>query len=155
MVVGQSVFQIFRYLTVGFQIEIFMHRDIYCLQASRRYPWSVHCKNHDKLVGSCATVRTGLWRHLDALQCLTDKHWRCANVRATPSERSVNQYSTRSLFSEIDIVWEVSAIYLEDSATCLNDVQYLQTVQTNWQHVQTISSSSDKLQIFVRTRKGV
>jgi hypothetical protein len=38
MVAGQSVFPNFMYLTVDFQIGIFIHRDIYCSQASRRYP---------------------------------------------------------------------------------------------------------------------
>jgi len=114
MVAGQSVFPTFMYLTVGFQIGILIHWDIYCSQAYRRYPWSVHCKNQDKSAGSCATVRTGLWRCLDAPQCLTDKYWRRLDVRTTPSGRSVNQYSTRRLFSEVDIVWEVSAIRLDD-----------------------------------------
>jgi len=56
MVERQSIFLIFIYLAVGFQIGIFIHRDIYCSQASRRYPWSVHCKNQDKSAGSCETV---------------------------------------------------------------------------------------------------
>lgn len=47
-----------------------------------------------------------------------------------------------------------SAIRPDDSVTRPDDVQYLQTVRTTWQHVQTISSSSDKLQISIRTRKG-
>jgi hypothetical protein len=52
------------------------------------------------------------------------------DVRAIPPGRSINQYSTRSLFSEIDTVWEASAIRPDDSATRPDDVQYLQTVQT-------------------------
>jgi len=143
MVAGQSVFTIFRYLTVGFQIGIFIHRDIYCSQASRRYPWSVHCKNQDKSAGSCATVRTGLWKRPDTPQCLTNKHWRRPNVRATPSKRSVNQYSIRSLFSEVDTVWEVSTIRPVNKATRLDDVQSLQAVWTTWQYVRMISSNSD------------
>jgi hypothetical protein len=37
-----------------------------------------------------------------------------------------------------DTIWEVSAIRPDD-------VQYLQTVWTTWQHVRTISNSSNKL----------
>jgi hypothetical protein len=143
MVTGQSVFPIFMYLTVDFQIRIFIHWDIYCSQASRRYLWSVHCKNQDKSASSCATIRTGLWRSLDAPQCLTDKHWRRPDVRTTPSGLSVNQYSTRSLFSEVDIVWEVSAIRPDDVATRSDDVQSLQAAQTTRKHVRTISSNSN------------
>jgi hypothetical protein len=52
-------------------------------------------------------------------------------------------------FKKIDTVWEVSAILPDDSATRPDDVQYLQIVRTTWQHVRTISSSLDKLQISV------
>jgi len=93
MVTGQSVFPIFMYLTVDFQIRIFIHWDIYCSQASRRYLWSVHCKNQDKSASSCATIRTGLWRSLDAPQCLTDKHWRRPDVRTTLSQSVFNKES--------------------------------------------------------------
>jgi len=117
-----------------------MYSDIYCSQVSRRYPWSLHCKNQDKSVSSCATIWTGLWRRPDALQCPTDKHWRRQDVRATPSGRTVNQYSTRSLLSEIHTVWEVSAIRP-------NDVQSLQDVRTTRQHIQTISCNSDNSRI--------
>jgi len=100
-------------------------------------------KIQDKSVSSCETVRTSLWRRPNAPHCPTNKHWRRPDVRATPSEPSVNKYSTRSLFSEIDTVWEVSAIRPDDSATHPDDVQYLQTVRTTWQHVQMISSKSN------------
>jgi hypothetical protein len=153
MVAGQLVFTIFRYLTVGFQIGIFIHRDIYCSQASSRYPWSVHCKNQDKSAGSCETVRMGFWKHLGAPQCLTDKHWRSLDVRATPSGHSVNQYSTRSLFSEVDTVWEVYAIRPDDKVTCLDNVQSLQTIQTTQQYVRTISSNSDNSRILFERGK--
>jgi hypothetical protein len=133
----------FMYSDKRFQIRIFIYSDIYCSQASRRYPWRVHYKNQDKLADSYATVWTSLWRRPDTPQCLTDKHWRRSDVRATPCGRSVNQYSTRSLFSEIDTVWEVFAIRPDDYATRPDDVQYLQTVRTTRQHVQTISNSSD------------
>jgi hypothetical protein len=147
MVARQSVFTIFRYLTVGFQTRIFIHRDIYCSQASRRYPWSVHCKNQDKSTGSCTTVQTGLWKRPDTPQCLTDKHWRHPDVRATPSERSVNQYSTKSLFSEVDTVWEVPEIRPDDKATRTDDVQSLQSIRTTRQYVRTISCNSDNSRI--------
>jgi hypothetical protein len=153
MVAGQSVFTIFRYLTVGFQIGIFIHRDIYCSQASRRYQWSVLCKNQDKSAGSCATVRTGLWKHPDAPQCLTDKHWRRPDVKATLSGHSVNQYSRRSLFLEVDTVWEVSAIRSDDKATCSDDVQSLQAVRTTQQFVRMMSSNSDNSRILFEREK--
>jgi hypothetical protein len=103
----------------------------------------ISCNFQVRTVGSCATVWAGLWRRSDAPQCPTDKHWRRPEVRATPSGHSVNQYSTRSLFSEIHIVWKVSAIRPDDSASRPDDVHYLQAVRTTGQHVQTISSNSD------------
>jgi len=106
---------------IAFQIGIFIYSDIYCSQASRSYTWRVLCKNQVNWTGSCATVQTGLWRRSDASQYPTDKHWRCPDVIATPFGRSVNQYSTRSLFSEIDIDWKVS-VFRPD------DVHYLQAV---------------------------
>jgi hypothetical protein len=100
-----------------------MYSDIHRSQASRRYPWRVHYKNQDKSAGSSATVRTCLWRRLDSPQCLTDKHWRRLDVRITPSGRSVNQYSTRSLFSK-------STLFGKS----------LQSVWTTRQHVRTMYS---------------
>jgi hypothetical protein len=83
----------------------------------------------------------------DTPQCPTDKHWRHPYVRATSSGRSVNQYSTRSLFSEIDIVWEVSVFRPKDSASRPDDVHYLQAVRTTRQHVRMIYSNSDNSRI--------
>jgi hypothetical protein len=59
------------------------------------------------------------------------------------SGRSVNQYSTRSLFSEVDTVWKVSAIRPDDKATRPDDVQTLQAVWTTRQYVRTISNNSN------------
>jgi hypothetical protein len=81
------------------------------------------------------------------LQCPTDKHWRRPDIRSIPSRRSVNQYSTRSLFSEIDIDWEVSVFHLDDSASRPDDVHYLQGVWTTRQHVRRIYSNSDNSRI--------
>jgi hypothetical protein len=138
---------------VSFQIGIFIYSDIYCSQAFRSYPWRVLCKNQVNWTGSCATVRTGLWRRPNGPQCPTDKHWRRPDVRAIPSERSVNQYSTRSLLSEIDIVWEVSVFCPDDSASRSDDVHYLQAVWTTRQHVRTIYSNSDNSRIMFERRK--
>jgi hypothetical protein len=132
---------------VGFQIGIFIYSDIYCSQASRSYPWTVLCKNQVNWTGSCATVRTSLRRLPDAPQCSTDKHWRRPDVRATPSGRSVNQYSTRSLFLEINTDWEVPVFRPDDSASRPDDVHYLQAVWTTRQHVRTIYSNSDNSRI--------
>jgi hypothetical protein len=63
---------------VGFQFGIFMYSDNIQIkesiwsQASRRCPWRILAKSKTKTVGSCATIRTGLWRRLDAPQCPAD-----------------------------------------------------------------------------------
>jgi hypothetical protein len=75
------------------------------------------------------------------------------DIRATPSKRLVNQYSTRSLFSEIGTVWEVSVFCSDDSASRSDDVHYLQVVQTTRQHVQTIYSNSDNSRILFERGK--
>jgi hypothetical protein len=96
------------------------------------------------LVTSVRTTRTF---HPDVPQCPTDKHWRRLDIRATPSRRLVNQYSTRSLFSKIDTDWEVSVFRPDDSASHPDDVHYLQAVQTTRQHVRTIYSNSNNSRI--------
>jgi hypothetical protein len=55
------------------------------------------------------------------------------DVRATPSGRQVNQYSTRSWISEVDTVWEVSASRQDDVATRPADVQYFRIFQSSVQ----------------------
>jgi len=104
-------------------------------------------ENQVNWTGSCATVRTDLWRRPDAPQCPTDKHWLRSDVRAIPSRRSVNQYSTRSLFSKIDTVWEVSVFRPDDLASRPDDVHYLQAVWTTQKHVRTIYNNSDNSRI--------
>jgi hypothetical protein len=118
-------------------------------QATVRAMWCSR-SNALQLATSVLTMRTF---HPDAPQCPTDKHWRRPDVRATPSGRSVNQYSTRSLFSEIDTDWEVSVFRPDDSASRPNDVHYLQAIRTTRQHVRTIYSNSDNSIIPFERRK--
>jgi len=68
------------------------------------------------------------------------------DVRTTeqhrPNARSIS-IQQGVCFQKLALVGEVSAICQDDSATRSDDVQYLQTVRTTWQHVRTISSNSD------------
>jgi hypothetical protein len=72
---------------------------------------------------------------------LRNRHW--LGSFSNPSGRSVNQYSTRSLFSEIDTDWEVLVFRSNHSASRWDDVHYLQAVRMTRQHIRTIYNNSD------------
>jgi hypothetical protein len=99
---------------VGFQIEIFIYSDIYCSQASRRYPWRVLCKNQVNWTGSCATV----WTPCSVLQINID------DVRTSEPHRP----DARS----ISILQEVCS----QKSTLIVKFQYF--VWTTWHHVRTM-----------------
>jgi len=82
----------------------------------------------------------GVWMPHSVLQINIE------DVRTTeqhrPNARSIS-IQQGVCFQKLALVGEVSAICQDDSATRSDDVQYLQTVRTTWQHVRTISSNSD------------
>jgi hypothetical protein len=123
MVARQLPFQIFIYLTVNFQIVIFIHRDIYCSQASRRYSWSVHCKNQDKSAGSCETVRTGLWGVRTPRSVLQIK---IEDVRKFEQHRP----DARSISIQEGVCFQKSTLFGKS----------LQSVRTTRQHVRMMFS---------------
>jgi hypothetical protein len=84
------------------------------------------CKFQGKTTGSCATVRTGLWRRLDASQCLTNND---EDVR-TSEQHCPN---ARSIIVQHRVGFLKSTLFGKS----------LQAVRTTWQHVRTMSSISE------------
>jgi hypothetical protein len=60
---------------------------------------------------------------------------------------------SKNLFSEVDTIWEVSEIHLDNKATHPDDVQSLQSVRTTRQYVRTISYNSDNSRILFERGK--
>jgi hypothetical protein len=84
------------------------------------------CKIQDKTAGSCATIRTSLWRHPDAPQCLTDND---EDVRTSEEHR----LDARSIMVQHGVGFQKLTLFGKS----------LQAVRTKWQHVRTISSISE------------
>jgi hypothetical protein len=89
----------------------------------KRCPWRVLAKSKTKTAGSCATVRTGLWRCLVTPQCLADND---EDVRMSEQHRP----DARSISIQPGVGYLKSTL----------SGKSLQAVRTSWQHVRTMSS---------------
>jgi hypothetical protein len=106
----------FMYSDKRFQIRIFIYSDIYCSQASRRYPWRVHYKNQDKLADSYEGVRTPR----SVLQINIE------DVRTSEQHRA----DARSISIQQGVCFQKLTLFGKS----------LQSVRTTMQHVRTMSS---------------
>jgi hypothetical protein len=69
-------------------------------QISKKMPMKIPCNFQVRTVGSCATVRTGLWRRLDAPQYLEASAWK--NVRTSGQHRPYARPSFSNFYTELD-----------------------------------------------------
>jgi hypothetical protein len=94
-------------------------------QVSKRCLWRSLAFYKLVEAGSCATVRTDLWRRLNAPQCLETSALKTFG-RQGNTVRTLGQaspISTRSWIS-VDTIWEVFARRSDDVATRPDDVQH-------------------------------
>jgi hypothetical protein len=109
-------------------------------QVSKKMSMKIPCNFQVKKTGSCATIRTSLWRRPDTLQCpealALKTSGRQSNTVWTLGQASL--ISTRSWILVVNTVWEVSASCPDDVATHSDAVQLFKIFWTS-----------------VRTRKGV
>jgi hypothetical protein len=121
---------------VGFQFRIFMYSDNVQIkesiwsQASKKISMKSPCKIQDKTTGSCATVRTSLWRHPDAPQCLTDNN---EDIRTSQQHRP----DARSISLQQGVEFQKSTLFGKS----------LQAVQTTWQHIRMMSNVSEYFRV--------
>jgi hypothetical protein len=71
-------------------------------------------------IGSCATVRTSLWRHSDTPQCLEASRLKTSGHKSNTVQTlgQASPISTRSCIL-VDTIWKVSTRRLDDVATRL------------------------------------
>jgi hypothetical protein len=114
-------------------------------QVSKKMSMKIPCNFQVRTAGSYATVQTVIWRRPDAPWCLEASALKMSGRQSNTVQTlgQASPISTRSLFLEVDTVWEVSTICPDDEATRPDDVQSLQAVRTTRQHVRTISSNSN------------
>jgi hypothetical protein len=112
---------------VCFQFRIFMYSDnVSDHKLLKKISMKSPCKIQEKTAGSSATVRTGLWRHPDAPQCIADND---EDFRTSEQHRP----DARSINIQQGVGFQKSTMFGKS----------LQIVRTTWQHVQTMSSSSE------------
>jgi hypothetical protein len=82
-----------------------------------------------QLAGSHATVRTGLWRPPDALQCLEASELKMSGLQGNTlwTLGQASPISTRSWIL-VDTIWEVSAVRLDNVATRSDVVQHFKNI---------------------------
>jgi hypothetical protein len=90
----------------------------------------------DKTVGSCATVRTGLWRRPDTPQCPADND---EDVWTLEQHRP----NARSISIQQGVGFQKSTLFGKS----------LQAYWTTWQHVWTMSSISEYSRVPFKRRK--
>jgi hypothetical protein len=95
-------------------------------QASKKMSMTSPCQIQDKIDGSCATVWTGLWRHLDAPHCPGGND---EDVRTSEQHRP----DARSISIQKWVGFQKSILFGKS----------LQAVRTTWQQVRRMSSISE------------
>jgi hypothetical protein len=95
-------------------------------QASKKMSMNSTCQIQDKITGSCATVRTDLWRCPDAPQCPTDND---EDVRTSEQHHP----DARSISIQQGVGFQKSTQFGKS----------LQAFRTTWQHVWTMSCISE------------
>jgi hypothetical protein len=99
----------------------------------------ISCNFQVKAADSCATVRTGLWRHLDALQCLEALELQLSE-RPSYNIRMLGQATLSSKRSGFQ-------------TTLFGKV--LPDVRTTWQHIRTLPNVLEYFGFPLQMQKGM
>jgi hypothetical protein len=95
-------------------------------QVSKKMSMKIPSNFQVKSTSSCAIIRTGLWRHPDALQCLEASALKTFRRQSNKVQTlgQASPISTQSWISVVDTVWEVSVRCSDDVATRPDDVPH-------------------------------